>query len=70
MNGSLTFGFIRLVCKDSCRSLTLSNQIHGINYGVCTNFKLKNKKKKRLDLVELNMSETDDSSILSSCLQK
>ena len=42
---SLAFGFIRLVCEDSCRSLTFNNQIHGINYGVCTNFKLKNKKK-------------------------
>ena len=69
MNGSLAFAFIRLVCEDSCRSFTFNNQIHGINYGVCTNFKLKNKKK-RLDLVELNMSETDDSSILSCCLQK
>lgn len=36
------FGFVRLVCEDSCRNLTF-NQTHGINYGVCTNFKLKNK---------------------------
>ena len=59
LNWSLSLSIIRLDCEDSLRSFTFIIQIHSINYGVCINFRLKNKKKTLFDLVEANMSETD-----------